>query len=118
MRKLLLCLVTMVSLCCAGTALDRQPGADYRARAPGHRMSALQDVDAGRPLEVNETLGHACDKARSLQLELPLLECFRRLTAATDRMRRDAIADPTGQPPPAAVSPRYSSSGPTSGARP
>ena len=62
-------------------------GAQYRLSAPEHRMSALQDVQAGRPLEVNETLGYALDKARALKLELPLLECFTRLIAAIDRVR-------------------------------
>ena len=62
-------------------------GAHYRANAPAHRMSALQDVEAGRPLEVNETLGYAYDKSRALGLSLPLLECFRRLIAAIDRAR-------------------------------
>ena len=38
-------------------------------------MSSLQDMLAGRPLEVNETLGYALEKARALGLELPLLEC-------------------------------------------
>jgi len=51
-------------------------------------MSALQDLEAGRPLEVNETLGYAHDKARELALDLPLLECFRRLIAAIDRAQR------------------------------
>src|SRR5215472_14069987 len=69
-------------------------GSEYRANAPEHRMSALQDVEAGRPLEVNETLGYACERALALKLDLPLLECFRRLIAATDRTRRDAIAAP------------------------
>jgi 2-dehydropantoate 2-reductase len=73
-------------------AVVRRLGADYRVNAPGHRMSALQDVEAGRPLEVNETLGYACERARALKLELPLLECFRRLIAATDRTRRDVLA--------------------------
>ena len=72
-------------------ALVRRLGADYRVNAPGHRMSALQDVEGGRPLEVNETLGYACERARGLKLDLPLLEVFRRLIAATDRARRDAI---------------------------
>jgi 2-dehydropantoate 2-reductase len=62
-------------------------GAQYRLSAPEHRMSALQDVQAGRPLEVDETLGYALKKARALQLELPLLECFARLIAAIDRVR-------------------------------
>ena len=69
-------------------ALVRQAGEEFRLKAPGHRMSALQDVDAGRPLEVNETLGYACERARTLGLDLPLLECFRALSAAIDRTRR------------------------------
>jgi 2-dehydropantoate 2-reductase len=78
---------------CAGSEADAvtllmKVGAEYRARVPQHRMSALQDVEAGRPLEVNETLGYAYDKARQLGLELPLLEAFRRLIAAIDRTRR------------------------------
>jgi len=78
---------------CAGSESDAvaivlRAGSDYRAKAPGHRMSALQDVEAGRPLEVHETLGYACDKARELRLDLPLLECFRSLLAAIDRTRR------------------------------
>jgi 2-dehydropantoate 2-reductase len=83
------------SLCAASeedaVALVRRLGADYRLNAPAHRMSALQDVEAGRPLEVNETLGYACERAGALKLDLPLLEVFRRLIAATDRARRDAI---------------------------
>jgi 2-dehydropantoate 2-reductase len=63
-------------------------GADYRLNAPSHRMSALQDLEAGRPLEVNETLGYACERARALGLQLPLLECFGGLIAAIDRLQR------------------------------
>jgi 2-dehydropantoate 2-reductase len=69
-------------------ALITRIGADYRQSASGHRMSALQDVEAGRPLEVNETLGYACERARALGLAVPLLECFRSLLAAIDRTRR------------------------------
>ncbi len=68
-------------------ALITRTGAQYRLNVPEHRMSALQDVQAGRPLEVNETLGYALDKAHARGLELPLLECFRRLIAAIDRLR-------------------------------
>ena len=62
-------------------------GDEYRRNAPTHRMSALQDVEAGRPLEVHETLGYACAKAYELKLDLPLLAAFTRLIAAIDRMR-------------------------------
>jgi 2-dehydropantoate 2-reductase len=84
---------------CAGSeseavAIVTATGAQYRTTAPAHRMSALQDIEAGRPLEVNETLGYACDKARELNLALPLVDSFRRLIAATDRARRDALVTP------------------------
>jgi 2-dehydropantoate 2-reductase len=89
-------LLPAASLCAAGeseaTAIVMRMGAEYRSKAPTHRMSALQDIEAGRPLEVNETLGYAGDRARGLGLELPLLECFRRLIAATDRARREVAA--------------------------
>ena len=69
-------------------AILTKAGSEYQTNAPGHRMSALQDLEAGRPLEVNETLGYALTKARELGLKLPLLECFTRLTAAIDRAQR------------------------------
>ena len=50
-------------------------------------MSALQDLIAGRPLEVNETLGYALQKAHALDLKLPLLETFTLLLGAIDRAR-------------------------------
>jgi 2-dehydropantoate 2-reductase len=62
-------------------------GAHYRLNAPQHRMSALQDVEAGRPLEVNETFGYALQKSRALKLKLPLLEAFTLLLGAIDRAR-------------------------------
>jgi len=79
---------------CAGSeaeavAIITRTGAEYRVNAPQHRMSALQDIEAARPLEVNETLGYACDQARAHGLYLPLLEGFRALLAASDRARRD-----------------------------
>jgi 2-dehydropantoate 2-reductase len=67
-------------------------GREYRASVPQHRMSSLQDLLAGRPLEVNETLGYALDRAVALGLTLPMLECFRHLVAAIDRARRAPAA--------------------------
>ena len=63
-------------------------GHEMRANAPQHRMSSLQDLLADRPLEVNETLGYALERALALGLELPMLECFRHLVAGIDRARR------------------------------
>lgn len=69
-------------------AAVRRAGEQMRSRAPGHRISALQDLEAGRPLEVEETFGYAVRKARELELSLPLLETCCHLVAAIDRIRR------------------------------
>lgn len=76
----------------AAVALVMGTGADYRRAAPAHRMSSLQDLEAGRALEVHETLGYACEQARGLGLELPLTETFYRLIAAIDRTGRQSAA--------------------------
>ncbi|MBS0389430.1 MAG: hypothetical protein JSR15_13205, partial [Proteobacteria bacterium] len=57
-------------------------------RAPQHRMSTLQDLQAGRTLEVEETLGYAARKASSLGQALPLLDAAYRLARAIDRTGR------------------------------
>ena len=69
-------------------AAVRNAGEQMRSRAPNHRISALQDLEAGRPLEVEETFGYAVRKARELGLSLPLLESCRHLVAAIDRISR------------------------------
>jgi 2-dehydropantoate 2-reductase len=63
-------------------------GESMRARAPDHRMSALQDLEAGRPLEIEETFGYATQQARELQLPLPLLDAFYHLVAGIDHAGR------------------------------
>ena len=72
----------------AAVELILHMGSEYRANVPQHRMSSLQDLLAGRPLEVHETLGYAHERARAQGLKLPLLEAFRALVAAIDRTRR------------------------------
>lgn len=62
-------------------------GAQYRANAPEHRMSSLQDLLAGRPLEIEETFGYALRKARELQVPTPLLDTFYHAVRAIDRTR-------------------------------
>jgi 2-dehydropantoate 2-reductase len=68
-------------------ALLAKFGLDMKSAAPLHRMSTLQDLEAGRPLEVEETLGHAVRKAAELKLSLPLLRTFYSLVAGIDRIR-------------------------------
>jgi 2-dehydropantoate 2-reductase len=68
-------------------AAVQKVGADYQTKAPEHRMSSLQDLLAGRPLEIHETLGYVLRKAKELNLSLPLLASFYSLVSAIDRTR-------------------------------
>lgn len=53
-------------------------GRRFQANAPDHRMSTLQDIDRGTPLEIEETLGFAVRRAAELNLQVPTLEtCYR-----------------------------------------
>jgi 2-dehydropantoate 2-reductase len=67
-------------------------GAHFREHSPEHRLSAHQDIDAGRPLEVDETLGHAARMAAGMGLSLPLLDAVYRIAAAIDRTAHGASA--------------------------
>ena len=60
-------------------------GAGFAANAPGHRMSSLQDADRSRPLEVEETAGHALAMARAAGLTLPTLATCYHLAVAVHR---------------------------------
>src|SRR5262249_47466376 len=60
-------------------------GRSYAARAPEHRMSALQDLNAGRPLEIHETLGYALKKATEHGIATPLLDGLYRIISAAER---------------------------------
>ena len=60
----------------AAVDIVRGYGNDFRTNSPAHRMSTLQDLDAGRPLELDETFGFAVRRATELDLRLPLVESF------------------------------------------
>jgi 2-dehydropantoate 2-reductase len=64
-----------------------EAGRVFETRAPEHRMSALQDVNAGRPLEVHETLGYALQNAAEHGIAMPLLDGFYRVIATAERIR-------------------------------
>ncbi|HIM61118.1 MAG TPA: 2-dehydropantoate 2-reductase [Dehalococcoidia bacterium] len=52
-------------------------GAVFEKNSPGHRMSALQDLERGRRLEIDETLGYVVAEARRLGVPVPTLEtCY------------------------------------------
>jgi 2-dehydropantoate 2-reductase len=84
-------MLPVASLCrgteaAAAQAIQAQ-GAQLQLKAPRHRMSTLQDLQAGRPLEVEETLGYAARRAGQLQLALPLLDASYALARAINRIR-------------------------------
>jgi 2-dehydropantoate 2-reductase len=61
-------------------------GREFESAAPGHRMSSLQDFEAGRSLEINETLGYALRKAADCGVAMPQVDSFYQLVAALDRL--------------------------------
>ena len=71
----------------AAVAAVMKVGREFELKAPGHRMSSLQDLEAGRPLEIHETLGYALRKAARHGLPLPLIEAFYHVVSAVDRTR-------------------------------
>ena len=66
-------------------------GRVFEAQAPEHKLSSLQDLLAGRPLEVHETLGYAVRKGASLGVAMPLLDGFYRVIAAAERIRESGV---------------------------
>jgi 2-dehydropantoate 2-reductase len=62
-------------------------GLELKSTAPQHRVSALHDLEGGRPLEVGETLGYALKMGQRLNLSLPLLSAVYPLVSAIDRVR-------------------------------
>lgn len=61
-------------------ATVQEIGRRFRENAPEHRMSALQDIERGTPLEIDETLGFAVRKAEELGLPVPTLKtCYQLL---------------------------------------
>ena len=67
-------------------AAVRAAGEEFAVNAPEHRMSALQDLEAGRRLEVQETFGDMVRRARQRHVHVPLLEATYHLVAAIDRI--------------------------------
>ncbi len=73
-------------------AAVQKAGADYQAKAPEHRMSSLQDLLAGRPLEIHETLGYALAEGKGTE---PVAAAAGEFLFAGQRDRSDArIAEP------------------------
>jgi len=65
-----------------GVKLVQAVGRRYRETAPEHRMSAQQDALRGSPLELEETLGFALERARELGVSMPTLTTLYRAVRA------------------------------------
>jgi 2-dehydropantoate 2-reductase len=62
-------------------------GEQFEARgATAHKVSTLQDLERGRRLEVEETLGYAARKGAELGLQLPTVDTCYRLLAGISRV--------------------------------
>ena len=62
-------------------------GRRFFEQAPGHRMSSLQDLLRGRPLELEETAGYALALAHELHWRMPIVETCYRLVRAINPVR-------------------------------
>jgi 2-dehydropantoate 2-reductase len=85
--------VLPVAAMCAGTETEAvnlvmRLGAQFEQSAPQHRMSALQDLGAGRPLEIEPTLGYAHRLALKLGVSAPTLDACLSLARAIDKTQR------------------------------
>lgn len=72
----------------SAVAAVMQSGREFQVSAPEHRMSTLQDLEARRALEIEETLGDAVRRAAALRVSVPLLESLYHVVAAIDRTNR------------------------------
>ena len=63
-----------------------QRGQAQRQTAPHFRQSMLQDIDKGKPIEVEETFGFALREAKKLDLTIPTVETCYRILAGINRL--------------------------------
>lgn len=63
-------------------------GREWLRLAPDHRMSSLQDLERGKRLEVDETLGYAIAEAQRLELAVPTLSTCYKLVAGLNAALR------------------------------
>ena len=67
------------------TVLIQAVGVSMATQAPTHRLSSLQDVLRGRPLEIEETVGYAWRAGSACGLSMPVLGTCYRIAAAINR---------------------------------
>src|SRR5262249_3976117 len=84
----------MLEVEAVGRAIGLEPdiGVDRRLAAAGrvgdHRTAMLEDVETGRPLEVEALVGSVVEVAGQVGVPVPALDVVCRLTRQLDRSRR------------------------------
>ena len=82
----------------SGTELEavgklRELGAVLESEAPSHRVSTLQDLERGRYLEVEETLGYLVTEARKEGIPVPTVEtCYLLINGINRIQQSDLLA--------------------------
>ncbi len=66
-----------------------ETGKFFRSNAPLHKHSMLQDMERGKRLEIDETLGDLVARGQRLGVPVPTVDAGYRMIAAMDRIRRD-----------------------------
>lgn len=68
-------------------SLAQEMGAHLEVNAPEHRISVLQDLERGRKLELDDTLGYVVDEAHRLGVPAPTLEsCYSLCTSVNQNI--------------------------------
>ncbi|HEY8642091.1 MAG TPA: 2-dehydropantoate 2-reductase [Candidatus Dormibacteraeota bacterium] len=90
-RDLVRALMEEVDSVARGLGIEIEIGLDRRLEAGfavgEHKTSMLQDLEAGRPLEVEALVGAVCELGERLGMELPHLHSVYALTKLLDRSR-------------------------------
>ena len=63
-------------------------GEEFRVHFPNHKISALQDLENKKPLELHETFGHVVEMAAKLEVVLKVSPIYYQLIAGLDVMNR------------------------------
>jgi 2-dehydropantoate 2-reductase len=91
-RELLRALMLEVETVGRAIGIEPDIGVDRRLEGAGrvghHRTSMLQDVESGRPLEVEALVGSVVELAGQLQVPVPALDVVYRVTRQLDRSLR------------------------------
>ena len=66
----------------------REIGREMHHQAPNHRMSSLQDLEAGRELEVHETIGYIAREAERLGISAPAIDLCYGIAAGLNELPR------------------------------